>query len=710
MTDFPDQAGSRLTSDDHEVETHHEFRANLPLLLARNGRACARRLQPSVERLAQGRLHRMTRWALAPVYFAVESSMIKHRTVSLWLLVAAVACGLCRAEGQDSGVKVNPLREAYYGDLHLHTSYSLDAYLLGTTQIDPDAAYHFARGDVVIYLGQPVRRREPLDFLAVTDHAESIGVLSELENPNSVVSRSETGKALRALFARLTGSNGRRDFTSALKEPALMEQVVAITRDYYGGRTNKLPSDLKAESAAAWGREIDFANRNYQPGKFTTFIAYEWTAAPNGANLHRNVIFRGDSAPYPFTALDSKEPQDLWTWLKDIRKQGFEALAIPHNGNASNGLMYDWISGPEYMDRDYAVDRQANEPLSEISQTKGASETHPLLSPNDEFADYEIFDVYEQVRRQVGRPQGSYLRDALSGGLVLERQLGTNPFKYGFVGGSDLHSGLSVSAQSDYGGSVLAINQGGGKPTSEQVARGLASAGGNVAGFSLKTTTGGLTGVWAESNTRGAIYSALRRRETFATTGTRLKFRFFAGWNFKKSLLQERNWIADAYANGVPMGGDLPAKPSEAKVPTFAIWAIKDPNGANLDRVQVIKVWEEDGKQKERVFDVAWSGERKPDPKSGRLPSVGNTIDISTGKYSNSIGASELKAIWNDPEFDPLRFTAYYLRVLEIPTPRWSSLLAIEHGLTLPIDPPAAEQQRGWSSPIWFSPKGDRVH
>ena len=593
-------------------------------------------------------------------------------------------------------IPVNPEREAYYGDLHLHTSYSLDAYEFGT-KVDPDEAYRFAKGEVVPYLGQPVQRREPLDFLAVTDHSEALGIFNELEDPNSIVSHSTLGKVFKALKAE-TGSqlepNGHPPRDVAARDDKFYE-------DYFWG--NKLPNNLRRESVSAWQREVDFANRNYKPGKFTTFIAYECSAMPDGDVLHRNVIFRGNSAPYPFTSADSNKPEDLWVWLDKIRKHGYEALAIPHNGNGSNGLMYNWVdSKGKAIGLAYAEHRQENEPLSEISQTKGSSETHPLLSPNDEFANYEILDRIFGGTQELSRPSGSYLRDALSRGLILQRKLGVNPFKYGFVGASDLHSGLSVSAQADYEGNISKDNIGGGKPTQEQAADILRVGDKFAVTSPLKTTSGNLTGVWAGSNTRESIYGALRRRETFATSGTRLRFRFFGGWGFPKELLQQRDWIATAYAKGVPMGGDLAAKPAQSSGPTFAIWAVKDPNGGNLDRAQVIKVWEEDGKQREKVFDVAWAGNRRPDPKTGKLPAVGDTVDLKTGQSTNTIGAAELKTVWKDPEFNPNHLAAYYLRVLEIPTPRWSTLLAIKNGLPLPKDVPATEQQRGWSSPIWF--------
>ena len=383
-----------------------------------------------------------------------------------------------QAASLDVAGNANPFRNAYYGDLHLHTSYSLDAYFIGAAKVDPDLAYRFAKGEIIEYLGQRVQRREPLDFLAVTDHAENIGVLDQLDDPESEFSQSTVGKKLGALLRSVTTPDGRRDFSLSTTKPGDPDPLDDIWRDYIGAKPNKLPAELRSVPRAAWAREIDFANRNYEPGKFTTFIAYEWTSQPSAANLHRNVIFRGNTAPSPFSAFDSTDPQDLWAWLESIRKQGFEALAIPHNGNASNGLMYDWVTAPDYMDRDYAQHRQANEPLSEIAQNKGASETNPLLSPNDEFANYEIFDFMESYRRQVGRVEGSYLRDALGAGLVLQRKLGSNPFKYGFVGGSDLHSGLSVSAQADFAGSHWTANLGGGKPAQEEVVRHFSNPGG----------------------------------------------------------------------------------------------------------------------------------------------------------------------------------------------------------------------------------------
>jgi hypothetical protein len=617
--------------------------------------------------------------------------------------LSMIALGSCLCPPQSfaraptATVSVNPLRNAYYGDLHLHTSYSLDAYVWSGTKVDPDEAYRFAKGETVQYLGESVQRREPLDFMAVTDHSENLGVLDDLEDPSSLVSRSSIGQAIKAAIKLATLPDGKR----------VLEQLAPIVFSDQVGEANPLPLPLRAESVSAWQREVEFANRNYQPGKFTTFIAYEWTSMGQGvtmANLHRNVIFKGNSAPYPFTSFDSKKPEDLWNWLEAIRKQGFEALAIPHSANFSNGLMYDWVdSAGKPIDEAYAEERQLNEPVAQMSSISGSDEVHPLLAPSDEFADFEIYD------RVSTTAPGSFLRDALGRGVVLERRLGVNPYKYGFVGGSDLHGGLSVSAQTDFAG--------GDRPNIGAAKRNKAQASAILSGDSAQDrfdrwlSSGSLTCVWAESNTRESIYAALRRRETFATSGTRLKFRFFGGWNLGGALLRRRDWVAAAYAKGVAMGGDLPARPHSA-VPSFAIWALKDPNGANLDRAQVIKVWEEDGQQREKIFDVVWAGHRKPDRDTGRISPVGNTVDLKTGLYRNDIGATELKIIWKDPDFKPNRFAAYYLRVLEIPTPRWSTILAAENGLSIPRDVPATQQQRGWSSPIWYAPKaeGGRTH
>lgn len=578
-------------------------------------------------------------------------------------------------------VKTYADKEAFFGDLHLHTTNSFDAYVLMGTKTTPDDAYKFARGDTIDYLGQPIRRSEPLDFLAVTDHSENLGVFNQLDDPKSEFSLSEVGKLAR--------EGGYENF---IKLVALLQNG------------SRLGGNAEQVVASTWQRNIEAANANYQPGKFTTFIAYEWTSMPSGQNLHRNVIFRGNTAPNPFTSQDSRDPQDLWTWLSKIRGQGYEALAIPHNANASNGLMYDWntLSGRP-IDEAYAQLRLANEPLAEVAQNKGSSETHPALSGNDEFASYEIFDKL-LIGNAPSKPGGSYWRDALGRGLVIGGKIGVNPYKDGAVGGSDLHSGLSVSSAQEYGG-VSSANLGGGKLTKEQAEQALGQ-GAQPAATGLNPVVlspGNLTGVWAESNTREGIYAAFRRKETFATSGSKLKVRFFGGWNFAPALLKQPNWVHRAYGAGVPMGSDLPAAQGK-KAPSFVVEAVKDPNGGNLDRVQVVKVWLENGKQQERVFDVAWAGKRKIDARTGKLPAIGNTVDLKTGRYTNSIGAARLGTVWTDPAFKADQAAVYYVRVLEIPTPRWSTLRALEFGLPLPKEVPPTLQQRGWTSPIWYTP------
>lgn len=571
-------------------------------------------------------------------------------------------------------------REAFFGDLHLHTTNSFDAYVLMGTRITPDEAYRFASGETIDYLGRPIRREVPLDFLAVTDHSENIGVFNQLDDPNSDFSKSEVGQ-----IARKGG----------------VEAFMKLLPSFLAGKP--LPGDTATVSASAWAREIAAANANYRPGKFTSFIAYEWTAMPDGQNLHRNVIFAGNNAPAPFTSIDSNKPEDLWAYLSRIRAAGHDAIAIPHNANASNGLMYDWnTSKGRPIDEAYAQLRATNEFLSEISQNKGTSETHPALSSNDEFARFEIFDTL-LIGNKPSKPSGSYWRDSLGRGLVIGSRIGLNPYKDGAVGASDLHSGLSVQSEQEYGG-IAAANLGGGKLTREQVLQALGYQ--KPTGFSIKSeilSPGSLTGVWAESNTREAIFAAFRRKETFATSGTRIKLRFFGGWGFNSGFTDEPNWVHRAYTAGVPMGSDLQGS-ANGQAPSFAIQAVKDPNSGNLDRVQVVKLWLENGGYQERVFDVAWSGQRKADPRTGKLERVGNTVDLKTGKYTNSIGTAQLRTVWRDPTFRADQPAVYYVRVLEIPTPRWSTLRAIEYHLPLPKDVPATIQERAWSSPIWYSP------
>ncbi len=569
----------------------------------------------------------------------------------------------------------NPLKNVYYGELHLHTTQSFDAYTFGT-RIGPEEAYKLGRGEAIQYLGQPLKR-QPLDFLAVTDHSENIGVLSELNDTTSVLSQSELGKNVRKGGASIYSS----------------------IRDYFfkDDYSTSIPGfDNKAISASAWQRQVKAANDHYQPGKFTTFIAYEWTSAPDRHNLHRNVIFKNTGPNRPFSSIDSKRPEDLWTFLENQRKQGNEGLAIPHNANASNGWMYDWNdSDGKPIDQRYAERRVTNEPVNEVSQNKGQSETHPALSTNDEFANFEIVDFMSPNYDSVRQVQGSYVRDAFGRGLEISQKVGANPFKFGVIGASDLHGAVSHFLETEYVGAIGSTK----KDPKEAVTY--------KKGAPLQTLyfgSGNIAGVWAEQNTREGIYDAIRRKETFATTGTRIKFRFFGGWNLTRIKTSAQDWIQHAYKDGVPMGGDLPAKSASVKAPSFVAWAVKDPNGANLDRIQVIKVWAENGTHKEKIYDIALADNRKPDPKTGKVTPVGNTVDLKTGTYKNDIGDTELSGVWSDPDFNPSFPAVYYLRVLEIPTPRWSTIVAAKNGLPIPEQVAATIQERGWSSPIWYTP------
>lgn len=462
---------------------------------------------------------------------------------------------------------------------------------------------------------------------------------------------------------------------------------------------------IKDVMRSEWGRQIAMANANYRPGKFTTFIGYEWTSHPQDRyNLHRNVIFRGDTAPMPFSATDSLRPEDLWSYLEANRTKGIEALAIPHNGNASEGSMWAWTdSDGRQISADYARRRAANEPLNEIAQGKGQSETMPAMSPADEFANFEVMDRLVPRLDLKGSPPGSYVRDALGRGLLIQRRTGVNPYKFGAVGGTDFHNGLTTSAENAL---ILAfgfdpdVN-----PPSRKEAQFLLQEPAAMNPPPLILGSGGLTGVWAERNDRPSIYAAMRRRETFSTSGTRIKVRLFGGWDYPNGLMQRDNWVRNAYARGVPMGSDLPARAKNTAAPRLLIWAAKDPNGANLDRVQIVKVWLDGDQQRERVFDVALSNGRRVNPTTGKAPPVGNTVDLNTATYRNDIGAVQLATEWTDPTFDAAQPAVFYVRVIEIPTPRWSTILAARYQLPLPKSSPATLQERAWSSPIWYMPE-----
>jgi len=575
------------------------------------------------------------------------------------------------------------LRNAYFGDTHLHTGLSFDAYIL-RTNTRPNDSYAYAKGQPVNYLGKTEQRKVPLDFLAVTDHAEYLGALPMTADPNSPLSKTA--------WARVNDNDPKVSAASFTK----------IITGVLSGKPDAQLND-PAYSKAAWQQIIDAAEKNYEPGKFTTFIGFEWTSAPlaegkKPQNLHRCVIFRGSKVPPAvYSAFDSPDPEQLWTYLENARKTGDDVIAIPHNGNASNGLMFDTktLSGKP-ITRDYAERRIANEPLVEIAQGKGQSDTHPLLSPNDEFARFELFETLVGYPARANFAKGSYVRQAYGVGQELQEKIGANPFKYGIEAATDYHSGISSTEEDNYPGS-----HGNQDNDPKLVLTQKESISGEPP---ITIGAQGLTGAWAEENTRESIFAAFKRKETFGTSGNRIQVRFFGSWNYPADLTKQPSWVKAAYDGGVPMGSDLPAVPSGVKGPAFVVWALKDPRMGNLDRIQIIKVWTKNGKSHEKIFDVACSGDRKPDPKTGKVPAVGNTVDLKTGTYTNTIGATELSGVWTDPEFDPQAYTTYYARVLEIPTPRWSTIWAVKYNLPLNDKMGNTIQERAWTSPIWYSP------
>ena len=580
----------------------------------------------------------------------------------------------------------NPLRNPYFGQTHLHSGWSFDEACYNTT-LGPDNAYRHARGDKVKHpAGYDVQLKVPLDFMAMSDHAEYLGVLIKMYDPSNPLSK-------HPLAEQVVGSG---------------DDIEASTKAFYGlvsqtiqpdGSTKPDPTlntpDLKR---SLWDEYVQIANDFYEPGKFTTLVAYEWSAQPNMSNLHRNVIFRSaENLPVPFSYFDSQRPEDLWAWMDMQRDKGVELLAIPHNGNLSNGLMFaleDSEGNP--INREYAEARMRNEKLTEIIQTKGQSETHPLVARNDEFAAFEIWTKPVAGPGTVKVVETNYVRNAFTNGIALEEKIGVNPFKYGVVGGGDIHT--SIVSHEEYAHSGEHNLKSG---TPEE--RLLQSLPGEPS--KIEQGTAGLSCVWAEENTRAAIYDALERKEAWATSGPRITVRMFGGFNFDNTTPRDDSWVETGYENGVPMGGDLVLPAGSERAPQFMVYALKGPNSGNLDRIQIVKGWiDAEGKKHDRIYDVVWSGEREIGS-DDKLPPVGNTVDISTATYTNTIGAAELSATWTDPDFEADLSAFYYLRVIEIPTPRWSTYDAVNLGIEPPEEFPATIQERAWGSPIWYTPE-----
>jgi len=588
----------------------------------------------------------------------------------------------------------------YWGDTHHHTSNSGDAFLAGN-RLTPEDSYRFARGEeVTSSSGVPAKLSRPLDFLVVSDHAEGLGVMYEVYKGNPAFI-SDPNMARWSAAMRAGGDAAAKAKNELVAAQGSGELRAAVD-----------PKVVVPVMRSVWQQYTATADKYNEPGRFTAMIGFEWTSVPGGNNLHRNVLFRDgkDRADQvlPFSAWQSEDPEKLWDWMGRYgQKTGGQVLAIPHNGNLSNGRMFELtdFSG-QPLTRDYAERRSRWEVLAEVVQTKGNSETHPTLSPNDEFAgdlgvvgwDLGNLTLQGKLEAPEMRPT-MYLRGGLMRGLEQEAKLGVNPFKFGLIGSTDVHTSLTAIEEDNFFGKEVT-----GEPRPDRWSHVIKEGLGKKR-YDWQTLAAGYAAVWATENTREALWDAMKRKEVYGTSGSRITVRFFGGWDYTPADARSRNLAAIGYAKGVPMGGDL-AKAPAGKAPTFLVAAAKDPLFGNLDRIQVVKGWlGKDGKAQERIYDVVWSdsGKRKPG-KSGKLPPVGNTVDVATATWANTIGDPELSAVWKDPDFDPGVRAFYYARVIEIPTPRWTNYDAVRFNVKMSPDVPMTQQERAWTSPIWYTP------
>ncbi len=586
-------------------------------------------------------------------------------------------------------------QRVFWGDTHVHTSYSTDAGMIGN-RLDPDVAYRFARGEeVVSSTGVRAKLVQPLDFLVVAGHAENLGLATMIERSNPDLLRIPWGRKVHDLVKA----------NKAGEAYAVWGVAMGAGKD---------PLADKAVERTMWERITEYAEQFNQPGVFTALIGYEWTSSPEGNNLHRNVIFRDGKAKadrmLPFSNYDSSDPEDLWKWMVTYEeKTGGRLLAIPHNGNLSNGLMFDdvTLTTKKPLDRDYAGRRMRWEPLYEVTQIKGDGETHPSLSPNDEFADYGTWDKGSFASSKIpGMIPKEYAREALKRGLKFEQKIGANPFKFGMVGSTDSHTSLATAEENNFFGKASPFEPSANPDRFNEKITGYTPdpRGGDYTIRHYKALASGLAAVWATENTRQALFDAMQRKEVYATTGTRITVRVFAGWDFTLEDVQRPDFAEAGYSRGVPMGSDL-SKAPKGKSPTFVIRALRDVDGANLDRIQIIKGWlDSKGKTHEQVYDVMCSDNRVINKKHRCDKPVGNTVNIKEATYTNSIGDALLMAYWKDPDFDPKQRAVYYVRVLEIPTPRWTTYDAAFFDVALPEGVPASQQERAYTSPIWYTP------
>ena len=590
----------------------------------------------------------------------------------------------------------------YWGETHLHTGLSLDAGLFGNI-LGPEDAYRFARGEEIkSSTGLPVKLGRPLDWMAVTDHTDMMGIAADIQRAAPNIVAIPKGKEWAEGFKKGGKAAGEAAF-DLITHFAQMKLPEQMLKDYAPG--SRISNNI-------WERIVDAAETYNEPGRFTAFIGYEWTSVPKGFNLHRNVILRDGGVRarqvIPLTTqppLGTTDPMDLYAWLDNYQKKtNGQAFALSHNGNLSNGWMFpvDKTYHGNKVDQNYVEQRARWEPLYEMTQIKGDGEAHPFLSPDDEFADYENWDVGNLDITELKKDEmlaGEYAREALKRGLMLEAKLGTNPYKFGMVGATDSHTGLATAEEENFFGKSVSV-----EPSKDRVAHPfIKSKLGEISGD--LSVASGYQGVWATDNTRAALFDAMLRKETYATTGPRIPVRFFGGWDYTDNDLRSRQPAFIGYEKGVPMGGDLPPATEGKNAPTFMVYALRDPVGANLDRIQIVKGWlDQDGKTHEQVYDVAVSDGRKIDQDGRARTPVGNTVDLEAANWTNTIGAAELAAVWTDPEFDPKQSAFYYARVIEIPTPRWVLYDKVRFGAEVPEGATLTGQERAYTSPIWYNP------
>jgi hypothetical protein len=606
--------------------------------------------------------------------------------------------GPARTEPYSPYAQRNFPNRPLWGDTHLHTAVSFDAGAFGARLLPPDA-YRFAKGEEVISsTGQPVRLSRPLDFLVVADHSDNMGFFPKLQAGAPYVMASEKGRQWNEMIKK----GGQESVKAAV------EMIVAFSQNKFPKELESLPGSKVYRST--WDDTINAAEEANDPGRFTAFIGYEWTSLVAGNNLHRVVMYRdgADRArlmePYTMTPpLGSPNPVDLWKWMAKYEERTTgQVLAIAHNGNLSNGIMFPETEAfGKKLDKQYVEARARWEPLYEATQIKGDGETHPFLSTNDEFADYETWAIGNldlSVLKKNEMLRYEYAREALKIGLRLENKLGTNPYQFGMIGSTDSHTGLTTAEEDNFIG-----KHSGGEPNKDRYKHPMAKVGDvEYKGYSMVAS--GWAAVWANENTRESIFDAMQRKETYATTGSRMTVRFFGGWEFDSNDANNRLPARVGYAKGMPMGGTLTAAPKGKKAPTFLVAALKDPIGGNLDRLQIIKGWlDAKGELQEKVYDVAWSDDRKPNAE-GKIPSVGNTVDVANATWTNTIGATELITVWKDPDFDAAQSAFYYVRVIEIPTPRWTAYDAKYFNVKMPKEVPMITTERAYTSPIWYTP------